>query len=381
MTSASHPGPPRSSPAGFVLYLLVPGTFFLLGCLLTWFALKQAPPAPSVAPSPEPAAGAAEPDGPTPAAGDGKGEFLRADFEPVFAGAATLAGAGTAGGPAALGELALLQAGEDASLWKMREMQKALPLREGPLKGVVDGTPVAMLPSFRQKDKQGQVPDLAHFNDVEAEAFCEALFKANLASPGAFANSARRDLTFADLFNAPKRHRGEVVHFEGQLRRVRRGDAPAMAKGVRDLYEGWAFDANYGANPVCLVFPELPAGLSVAERLDEDVTFDGYFFKKYRYQSADSKPGYAREAPLFIGHSPVLRRGPAAAAAPPAAWSTPLLIGFLGLLLATGVLAFGLHWWFRRGDRRVRDRLAGVRHREFVEPGSPGLPDTTPSPN
>ncbi len=226
-------------------------------------------------------------------------------------------------------------------------------------------------------------PDLSHLNDDEALAFCEALFKANLTSQGAFANSARRDLTFTDLFNTPKKYRGEVVHFEGNLRRVRHSDPPpnARVKGVDHLYEGWAFNMErYGANPVCLVFTELPPGLPVAEKMDRQISFDAYFFKKYRYQSGDSRPGWAREAPLFIGRSPVLAIEKAAPA-DSITWSAPLLVGFLGLVLVTGLVAFGLHWWFRRGDQRLRNRLAQVRQQDFVEPGKTGLPSTAPSDN
>ena len=233
-----------------------------------------------------------------------------------------------------------------------------------------------MLPSFRAQGHQGQVPDLAHFNDDEALAFCEALYKANLTSVGSFAHSARHDLTFADLFNNPRQHRGEVVHFEGQLRRVRRSDPPpnARAKGVGHLYEAWVNDPRYGNNPVCLDFTEIPAGLKVVEQTDQPVTFDAYFFKKYRYQSADSKPGFAREAPLFIGHSPVL---PAPAAEDLWKWNTSLLTLFLGLVLLTAVLGFGLHWWFRRSDRHIQERLRRARRQEFVDPGASNLPNIT----
>jgi hypothetical protein len=269
-------------------------------------------------------------------------------------------------------ELALLKAGDRQHLWKLQETDHALPLNRKLLARVLDGEPLAMLPSFRARGNQGPLPDLGNVNDDEALAFCEALYKANLTSTGAFANSARRDLTFADLFNTPQKYRGEVVHFEGLLYRLRRIDPPpnARIKGVDHLFEGWIFDPQrYGVNPVCLVFTELPPGLAVAEKMSFPVSFDAYFFKKYRYQSADSKPGWAREAPLFIGRSPVLVwEGQAASDA--LALSSPLLVAFLGMVLATGLIAFGLHWWFRRGDRRIQDRLSRVRQKEFVEPRS-----------
>jgi hypothetical protein len=299
----------------------------------------------------------------------------------VKVGAATLIGVGFNGGKGLIMELALLKEGDRQHVWKLQETDKALPLNRKLLAHVLDGEPLAMLPSFRARGNQGPLPDLGNINDDEALVFCEALYKANLTSTGAFANSARRDLTFADLFNTPAKYRGEVVHFEGLLYRIRRIDPPpnARIKGVDHLYEGWVFDPQrYGVNPVCLVFTELPAGLAVGEKMNCQVSFDAYFFKKYRYQSADSKPGWAREAPLFIGRSPVLspEKQPTSDSL---AWSTPLLVGFLGMVLATGFIAIGLHWWFRRGDRRIQDQLAKARQQGFVEPGNREVPDTKQS--
>jgi hypothetical protein len=179
----------------------------------------------------------------------------------------------------------------------------------------------------------------------------------------------------------PRKYRGEVVHVEGHVRRVRRFDPPMMAEqaGVRDLYEGWLFDKAYGANPICLVFTELPEGLSIAEKMDQPVTFDGYFFKKYRYQAADGK-AEGREAPLLIGNTPVLTAAPVAAAAPAdTGWSTSLLIGFMALVLVSVGLLLGLIWWFRRGDRQVRSRIARATAPTFAEPVPSALPVEGPA--
>lgn len=377
MAHASLPTPPGRRGPGLVVTILGPAVFFLLGCLATWLVL-QARPSEEVAASSAPA----EPAAPAPSLPEAPAAptVFRDNRAEMSQGAAALAGAGGSGG--AFLALALVRGGEQGHLWKVLATESALPLDEAYLRKVIDGQPLAMLPSYKAKGKRGQVPDLEDLNDFEALSFCDALIKANLTSVGAFANSARRDLTMRDLFTAPGRYRGEVVHHEGLLRRVYRSDPPpnARARGVDHLYEGWVLDPESGMSPVCLVFTELPPGLTVAEKMNRRVSFDAYFFKKYRYESEDSKPGYVREAPLFVGRSPVLTdAAPRPALAP--GWSTPLLVGFLVVLLATVVLALGLHFWFRRGDRKVRERLKGLREREFVDPGSPGLPGPTPSAN
>ena len=40
-------------------------------------------------------------------------------------------------------------------------------------------------------------------------------------------------------------------------------------------------------NPRCVIFTKLPEGVEVREETDHRVAFDGYFFKRYRYQAGD----------------------------------------------------------------------------------------------
>jgi hypothetical protein len=218
-------------------------------------------------------------------------------------------------------------------------------------------------PTAPKLDLEGRVEDRVPVrswqqNEDEAKAYCESLIAAHTTPQEAFVRSARRDITYAHLFEEPAKYRGEVVHFRGRLKRVRRFDAPSFVRKSYDLpyaYEGWLFDPEVsGANPVCVVFTELPAGVRVAEECDQRVTFDGYFFKRYRYYAGD---GW-REAPLLIGHTVVPRPAP-----PPPSGESDLLLShslnaFLLCLAGTGVLAAGLVWWYKRGDTRVRSLLA-----------------------
>ena len=45
---------------------------------------------------------------------------------------------------------------------------------------------------------------------------------------------------------------------------------------------------------------------------------------------------------------------------------------------ATIALVVSLSWWYRRGDQRVRSRLAATHTFSFGEPGQE--PETTPTP-
>jgi hypothetical protein len=255
-----------------------------------------------------------------------------------------------------LTSVALLQAGKGYSLWSalpenpISEDSKVPPLVN--LESVKDETPI----------RSGE----------EGLAFCEALVKAHKTSNQVFRNSVTRGLTFANLYNEPKLHRGKVVHFEGRLKRVVRFEPPEETKldGVTDQYEGWLFIPDYGANPVCVIFTELPAGLEPGDKLNVLASFDGYFFKKYRYKAADTW----RDAPLLIGHTITVIQGPAKSDAEEgSSFSGLMAITFLVLLGAVFFLAFALTMWYRRSDRLVQTRLSNAQSSSFG-----GLPDEPP---
>jgi hypothetical protein len=204
-------------------------------------------------------------------------------------------------------------------------------------------------------------------NYGEAQAYNYLLLQADTTSAAGFARSARRDVTFAHLFEEPGKYRGQVVHIEGRLKRLRRFDAPRSAakQGVPVLYEGWIFGEAYFSNPYCVIATAVPQSIPLAEKLDQHVSFDGYFFKRYRYQAGD---GW-RDAPLLIGHALVDQESgsPRNDSGSFANLLLPILIAVFGISV---VLVAGLHWWFRRADRRLRNRLEMTRKPSFIEPGS-----------
>lgn len=247
---------------------------------------------------------------------------------------------------------ALLQAGAGFSLWS--------------------GLPEKLEP------ETAKVPPLVNLDSVqdgakllpgeESLAFCEALVKAHQASQEAFSKSAVRSLTYGNLFNEPQLHRGKVVHWEGRLKRLTRYEPPAETKldGVTDQYEGWMFAPdNYGANPVCVIFTDLPAGLEPGDKLDVRVSFDGYFFKKYRYQAAD----VLRDAPLLIGHTIILKQGLVKSDSEEGGFFSGLMaITFLAALGSVFFLAFLLTLWYRRNDQAVQARLINAQASSFKMP-------------
>jgi hypothetical protein len=273
---------------------------------------------------------------------------------------AIAAAAGTAATPNPAGALGILLVGKGLSLW-----EGAPPLARAA--ALSDRAPPIDPDILAEVEDKAPVRNAAE-NYAEATAYNYLLVQANATPVTAFAKSARRDLTFAHLFEEPAKYRGQVIHIEGRLKRLRRFDAPRMAakQGVPIIYEAWIFGEAYFSNPYCVIATSVPESISVGDTLNHHVAFDGYFFKRYRYQAGDSW----RDAPLLIGHALLDREsGVADSAGSVANWLLPAL---LTVVAATVLLMVGLNWWFRRGDRRVRTHLEMYRNTEFVEPGSAG---------
>jgi len=114
--------------------------------------------------------------------------------------------------------------------------------------------------------------------------------------------NARTDIRFAELWQHPERHRGELVYLKGYLR----GLVPRKAidngffnpTRVETLYEGYLFTDDSRPNPYVIVVPNVAPGMPVGGNISESVTFAGYFLKLWRYDAAD---GTDRAAPLLIG--------------------------------------------------------------------------------
>ncbi len=248
-----------------------------------------------------------------------------------------------------LTETAMLQAGQERDCWEMIDTDTVRPIPE-----------VFLQPGLI-RDRH----DIT-IGNPEYEAFWNILVQAHYTSTEAFAKAARRDVTYVHLFNEPERYRGKVIHLAGRLIRLRRYDAPdeARAAGLADLYEGWIMTDEYGKNPVCVAFTDLPDGLKVdnERKYNEPVTFDGYSYKRYRYQASDGK---LHDVPMLVGRAPV---GQFASEEPGESdnWGHHVMWGFLAVVGGTVVGVLVLTAWYRYQDHRVRQRLHNSRNTQFV---------------
>jgi hypothetical protein len=272
----------------------------------------------------------------------------------------------TATGPPAtapLVELAVLQAGEHRECWELINTDEVRPIAK-----------YFLTPGFI-RDRTG-----IYNGSPECEAYWNFLVQAHYTSAKAFAKAARRDVTYVHLFNEPEQYRGDVIRVSGRLIKLSRFDPPmeARAAGVSDLYEGWIMTDAFGENPVCIAFTDLPTGLTVdsQRKYNDAVSFDGYFYKRYRYKAYDNKKANEyRDAPLLIGRSPTGRFGASVANNEESdGWEHNLIWLFLEVVGGAVLGLILLTLWFRYHDRRVRHRISASRKAEFVPPSE----ETTP---
>ncbi len=237
---------------------------------------------------------------------------------------------------------------------------------------LMDTTTVPKIPQellLAVRDEQG-IPD-PETAELELDTYYLMLRNARNVSVDAFLRKAQRDVGYSHLMSRPKRYRGEVVHVKGRLRLVKKFEAPLQLSGVGvpDIYEGWLFANDSAAQPVCILFTELPAGVPLEEKVNLEADFAGYYFKKYRYSATDLRGNTRRlDAPLLIGRMPTLLKMPAVRE--PADMDRQLLPAFLVLVVGTLFGVLGLTLWFRYHDRRVREKIDRATRREFVLPVS-----------
>jgi hypothetical protein len=271
-------------------------------------------------------------------------------------------------GTSALVLLATLKAGDNFFCWALRDTDKYHPLKREWLGAFRDGQGFAV-------------------GGLEAEIYSKVLTHANFTSAAAFKGAIRTDITYTHVFNEPDLYRGEVMHVEGKLKRIRRFQPPreAATEGVNDLYEAWVFSEYLGSNPYCVIFTAWPAGLP-RDLLGQEsipasyhVAMDGWFIKKYRYQAraANGRPA-DRDAPLLVGHTLIFVGGSDPATNTGSPWLNNLVYAIVGVFGVVLAAVISLTWWFRRTDQRVRRRILAAHSPEFVLPPPDALPVAPP---
>jgi hypothetical protein len=263
---------------------------------------------------------------------------------------------------ALLPELAALRASDADALdcWALIDTSEVRPIPE-PLLATIE-------------DDAGIVAGSA-----EIDAYNQFIIQANFTSQAAFEKAAQKDVAYGHMSNEPADYRGKVVRIHGRLRRVLhvKPPFPLPGEGVNDLYIGYIINNDLGPHPYRVLFTEWPANLPrdvLGEKMprEVDVEFDGYFYKKYRYEAGDSR-GKPRECPMLIGHSLRVLKMPEVVVED-TWWAYQLIYVFLGGIGVVLLIIVALTFWFRHTDSRLRRRLQATRAKDLVLPP----PDAAP---
>jgi hypothetical protein len=256
-----------------------------------------------------------------------------------------------------------LRLGERANYWVIEDPSRPPPLDRRYLDGVVDGQP---LPRSYDDDLDAQEEVFAYF---------DAILKASRTPRKVFLDAVRKEITYLNVHNEPKRYRGEIIRIDGDLARVIRHEPtlPEQQAGIKNVYEMWLLTDRFGkGNTACLITTELPPGITVAEEVKGTklVSFVGYFFKKYRFKPADAKKDTEyRVAPMIVGY--VVPSQPKAQD-DGSNWSRNVILIFLAVLAGTIAILFVMTWASRRTDRRILSQVQGTAFPYGDEPPDAG---------
>ena len=192
------------------------------------------------------------------------------------------------------------------------------------------------------------VKDKTPVRSEERQATFQVLCVAATTPPGTLAKLARRDVSFADLFQNPAEHRGTPLRLRGLMRRLEQFDVAADDNpyGFAKYYGAWVFPDDQPQNAARIVFAELPPNLAPGEDLAESIEIDAFFIKLLAYRTVVGK---VRAAPLLVGFRPRLvavEQGVGQGAA---------VVGGLFLLLVFVVA--GIWMWQARRDRKIESEI------------------------
>lgn len=163
---------------------------------------------------------------------------------------------------------------------------------------------------------------------------------------------------YLPLFKQPRDYRGKVVTVRGVVHLAYHVEAPPNRTDIPGYYLFWLRPAGGPNSPIVVYALETPPGFPEIRdkyvdgdmtRLNEEVEFTGYFFKRWAYQTAQD----IQVAPLVLARSPQWTPPPPHADDGPSALKIALLVG------VAAVIGVGLAWLALRRNPLPRRRVDG----------------------
>jgi hypothetical protein len=202
------------------------------------------------------------------------------------------------------------------------------------------------------------VKDDAPLRPDESDLWFRLMTQAQRTPAEELAARSQRGITYVQLTRQSGHYRGDLINIRGTVRGAWKSPAVNNPWGIKDYYVLWIHPRGGPNAPVIVHLQELPEGFpEIKERpadgsltkLHEDVTVDGYFFKRQAYLSADGP----RTAPLVLART--LNWDPEIAKARTTTRWNPSLSNLLwvvaGTFAASLLAAAVIYWRIREQDR------------------------------
>lgn len=140
------------------------------------------------------------------------------------------------------------------------------------------------------------VRDDTVFRNAESDAWFHLFDLLAVTDDQTLAKASTGKITFRQLYQQPRAYRGRVVTLSGTVRGAREIEAPRNAYGIKKY---WQLSIEPTGEPGQLVVAyslTLPGKFPIGDRINERVTLQGFFFKRWAYPAADA----VRTAPLML---------------------------------------------------------------------------------
>lgn len=277
----------------------------------------------------------------------------------IYAAGLERHGFGILGTRLLLGEHKLLVDAE----WRF-DFEKVPPLNGRALKLIEDHRPLPNV--FRKEPTELKRYELGWY-----AAYNEAIRFTHVTAEDQFKNSAKKleNVAYPRLKTMPEKYRGKVITVKGKLAVIREEEAPRYAgPGIDHIYTGWIMNPTERAPPYVVALTELPDGLKVSEKINQEVEFVGYFLSLVKFpvekggSRAQKEAGYPYLVGKIVSVQPPEKALPAPG--PTGTYAYFYIVSILGGFAGIAVLLAVLNIWLRRGDRQTQAQLQALRERQ-----------------
>ena len=197
----------------------------------------------------------------------------------------------------------------DPATWRMFANEEPATQSVEPSEKVPHKVKETVVPGLNHKNEEElaaaqrnfeYVIDRAPLKPREMDAYWRLMAWSRTEPLADLEKQARRDVPFTQLWEQPERYRGQPIRLRFHARRVLEWDKAENSHGINKDYEAWGSTDESSSFPYVVVFPELPEGLSLGEKIRHEIVFVGYFLKIMSYTD---KLGKTRGAPLLVGRA------------------------------------------------------------------------------